>query len=102
MKTVTKRTVYFKRFFYALNIDILVSPEIYTCIYVLQRSHNRDFPGDPVIKILHFHCRGYSLHPWATCIVPPPRPPNKRMHNGCNPRNGGLCEGERNLLIRKQ
>ena len=23
-----------------------------------------DFPGGPVVKTLHFHCRGHGFHPW--------------------------------------
>ena len=70
-----KNGMFQKIFFYTLNRDILISPKIYTCIYVLQRRHNRDFPGDLVIKILHFHCRGYGFHPRATCsILPHPHP----------------------------
>ena len=26
---------------------------------------NRDFPGGPVVKTLHFHCRGYGFDPWS-------------------------------------
>ena len=23
-----------------------------------------DFPGGPVVKTLHFHCRGHGVNPW--------------------------------------
>ena len=25
----------------------------------------RDFPGGPVVKTLHFHCRGCGFDPWS-------------------------------------
>ena len=25
----------------------------------------REFPGDPAVKTLHFHCRGYEFDPWS-------------------------------------
>ena len=25
----------------------------------------KDFPGGPVVKILHFHCRGHGFDPWS-------------------------------------
>ena len=24
-----------------------------------------NFPGGPVVKILHFHCRGHGFNPWS-------------------------------------
>ena len=24
-----------------------------------------DFPGDPVVNILHFQCRGHEFNPWS-------------------------------------
>ena len=32
---------------------------------MIQKRENRDFPGDPVVKILHFHCRGHRFDPWS-------------------------------------
>ena len=29
------------------------------------RMISRDFPGSPVVKTLHFHCRGRRFNPWS-------------------------------------
>ena len=26
---------------------------------------SRDFPGGPVLRTLHFHCRGHGFDPWS-------------------------------------
>ena len=31
---------------------------------ILSNYWRGDFPGFPVIKTLHFHCRGYTFNPW--------------------------------------
>ena len=28
------------------------------------KALNRDFPGGPVVKTLHFHCREHGLDSW--------------------------------------
>ena len=32
---------------------------------VSQKVHPQKCPGDPVVKNLHFHCRGYRFDPWS-------------------------------------
>lgn len=36
-----------------------------------------DFPGDPVVKTSHLHCRGYGFYPWwgtnPTCHMVDPK-----------------------------
>ena len=31
---------------------------------ISERGVEWDFPGGPVVKTLHFHCRGHKLNPW--------------------------------------
>ena len=31
----------------------------------LEINYRRDFPGGPVVKTLHFQCRGCGFHPWS-------------------------------------
>ena len=31
---------------------------------VILKGLARDFPGSPVVKTLHFHCRGHRFDPW--------------------------------------
>ena len=31
---------------------------------MLMKNKVRDFPGSPVVKTSHFHCRGREFHPW--------------------------------------
>jgi len=31
----------------------------------LLRNKSRDFPGGPVSKTLHFHCKGHGFDPWS-------------------------------------
>ena len=31
---------------------------------MLMKNKVRDFPGSPVVKTSHFHCRGWEFHPW--------------------------------------
>ena len=34
----------------------------------------REFPGSPVVRTLHFHCRGHGSNPWSpTCHVVQPK-----------------------------
>ena len=54
------------------NISFLQMPQLctisYECKHQLKRarkSFSRDFPDDPVIKTLHFHCRGRRFDPWS-------------------------------------
>ena len=42
--------------------------------YLLEERMNNkwmDFPGGPVVKTLHFHCRGHGSDPWElrSCIM---------------------------------
>ena len=30
----------------------------------------REFPGDPVVKMMHFHSRGHKFHPWLGELRP--------------------------------
>ena len=30
----------------------------------IKEEKRRDFPGDPVVKTLPFHCRGCGFDPW--------------------------------------
>ena len=32
---------------------------------MIQKHMKRDFPGGPVIKTLHFQCRGGRFNPWS-------------------------------------
>ena len=36
------------------------------------KGAKRDFPGGPVIKTLHFQCRGHGFDPWSGkfCMLP--------------------------------
>ena len=29
-----------------------------------------DFPGGPMVRTLHFHCRGHGLDPWSGIKTP--------------------------------
>ena len=29
-----------------------------------------EFPGDPVVRTPHFHCRGHGFHPWRETKIP--------------------------------
>ena len=31
----------------------------------LKTGRGQEFPGDPVVKTLDFHCRGHGLDPWS-------------------------------------
>ena len=31
----------------------------------IQKRMRGDFPGGPVVKTLHFHCRGLGFDPWS-------------------------------------
>ena len=33
-------------------------------IKVIFKNRDWDFPATPVVKILHFHCRGHKFDPW--------------------------------------
>ena len=34
-------------------------------IHILQEIKLQDFPGDPVVESLYFHCRGHRINPWS-------------------------------------
>ena len=31
---------------------------------LLMKNKFRDFPGSPMVKTSHFHCRRWGFHPW--------------------------------------
>ena len=35
-----------------------------------KKKKDRDFPGHPVVKILHFHCMGQGFDPWSGIKIP--------------------------------
>ena len=35
----------------------------YTSVIFFKKCRFRDFPGRPVVKTLHFHCREYGFNP---------------------------------------
>ena len=51
---------------------------------------SEDFPGGPVVKTLHFHCRGRGFDPWSGKFRMPGgvakknKKNNEDMKKGCN------------------
>ena len=43
---------------------------IYICIhiYICIQKKSREFLGSPVVKILHFHCRGHQFDPASLTV----------------------------------
>ena len=52
------------------------------------KTKHKDFPGGPVVKISHFHCKGHKFSPWlgnknAACCVAQPKKA-KEKHQKAN------------------
>ena len=54
-----------------------------TCAHMYHKIHPyEDFPGSPVVKTLHAHCRGHRFNPWwgnqdLTCRITRPKKKKK-------------------------
>ena len=48
------------------DIDIFYKgSRVYTEFLSIKKKKDRDFPGDPVVKTLGFHCRGLGFSSWS-------------------------------------
>ena len=36
----------------------------------IKKSHGRDFPGGPMVKILYFQSKGHEFNPWLGTNTP--------------------------------
>ena len=39
----------------------------------IKKSHGKDFPGGPMVKILYFQCKGDEFNPWLGTKTPSSR-----------------------------
>ena len=53
-------------------------------LFKYKNTSNEDFPGGPVVKTMHFHCRACSFHPWSSKFHKLPEWPKKEKKNSNN------------------
>ena len=75
-----------------------MTQQFYSSLYIRKKNKNTnskryvhgDFPGGPVVRTAHFHCRGYGFDPWlgnsdpTNCTARPKKKEREDMGTQCS------------------